>query len=79
VRTPKFNIKGLKDSFKERKYLASRISWTTLFEGILALYFLGAIIIGLQLANTSFLLFHTLLMLGYGTIFYYTIRHLKYK
>jgi len=79
VRTPKFDIKGLADNFRKRKYLASKISWTTLFEGFLAIYFLGAVIIGLQIANTSFLLFHVLLMLGYGTIFIYTIRHLRYK
>ena len=79
VRTPKFNIKGLKDSFQKHHYLASKISWTAMFEGVLALYFLAAIVLGLWHNNTVFIAFHTLLTIGYGTIFYYTIRHLKLK
>jgi len=31
IRTPKFNISGLKDSFKNHNYLARKVSWTTIF------------------------------------------------
>ncbi|HJW29880.1 MAG TPA: glycosyltransferase, partial [Saprospiraceae bacterium] len=37
VRTPKFNIQQLQDSFKKGFYEATRISNTTIFEGLLAL------------------------------------------
>ena len=79
VRTPKFDIKGISDSFKKRKYLASRLTWTTFFEGVLTLYFLSAIAWGIYWENPVFLIFHGLLAVGYGTIFYYTVRHLKTK
>ena len=77
VRTPKFDITGIRDSFQKRNYLASKLEWSAIFEGILAVYFTAAIIIGLMQDNTIFVAFHTLLAFGYGTIFYYTVRHLK--
>lgn len=79
VRTPKFDIKGIRDTFKKRQYLASKITWTTLMEGLLTLYFLAAVIWAIYWDHNIFLVFHALLAIGYGTIFYYTIRHLKFK
>ena len=79
VRTPKFNIKGLQDSFSERKYRNYRLSWTTIFEGLLTIYFLVAMVAGFYWEDRSFLLFHGLLAVGYGSIFIYTIRHLSLK
>lgn len=76
VRTPKFNIKGIADSFKKNKYVNAKLSWTTIFEGVLALYFLGGVVAAYYLQNTTFIGFHLLLCFGYGTIFYYTIQHL---
>ena len=77
IRTPKFNIKDLKDSFQKRQYLAHKIPWTTFMEGILCLYFLGAVLAALYLQNNTFIVFHFLLMIGYGTICYYSIRHVS--
>ncbi len=77
VRTPKFNINSIKDSFKKRNYLATRLSWTTIFEGLLALYFIGAVIAGVQMGDYTFMLFHVMLVIGYGSIFYYTVKHLR--
>ena len=79
VRTPKFDITDITGTFKSRKYLAHKISWTTFFEGFLSLYFLGGIIGGFYIQDMSFVFFHVLLMLGYGTIFYYSVRHLSHK
>lgn len=79
VRTPKFNIKGLRDSFNRNKYVIRKISWTTIFEGLLTLYFAGAVVSAIVLDNTVFILFHLMLALGYGTIFYYSLRHLSLK
>ena len=79
VRTPKFNIKNLKDSFKKQKYLTKKMSWTTMVEGFLAVYFALAVLAGLYIQNTTFIIFHLMLAIGYGTIFYYTLRHLGVK
>jgi len=79
VRTPKFNINGIKDTFRKQKYFQSNISWTTIFEGLLAIYFAGAVVIGWQLEDYTFLAYHLLLMAGFGTIFYYSIRHLNLR
>ncbi|MCB0610973.1 MAG: glycosyltransferase [Lewinellaceae bacterium] len=79
VRTPKFNIKSGKDSFAKNKYVTAKLSWTTIFEGLLAVYYTGAIAAAIWLQNTTFLFFHLTLAVGFGTIFYYTVRHLKVK
>ena len=79
VRTPKFNINNITDTFKKQKYFKTNISWTTIFEGLLAIYFLFAVIAGWQMQEMSFLLYHGLLMMGFGTIFYYSIRHLRLR
>jgi cellulose synthase/poly-beta-1,6-N-acetylglucosamine synthase-like glycosyltransferase len=79
VRTPKFNIKSLRDSFTRNKYVIKKLSWTTILEGLLALYFIGAVIGGWYLDNMTFIVFHFMLALGYGTIFYFSLRHLSLK
>ena len=79
VRTPKFNIQTIKDSFNKRKYLNHKLNWTTIFEGVLALYFLGGVFGGLYVQNTTFIFFHLMLFIGYGTIFYFTVKHLSLK
>jgi len=79
VRTPKFNIQTVKDNFIKRKYLSKELSWTTIFEGVMALYFLLAVIGGFLIQNTTFVVFHLMLAMGYGAIFYYTIRHLSLR
>ena len=79
VRTPKFNIQTIKDSFNKRKYLNHKLSWTTIFEGLLALYFLGGVLGGIYVQNTTFIFFHLMLFIGYGTIFYFSVKHLSLK
>jgi cellulose synthase/poly-beta-1,6-N-acetylglucosamine synthase-like glycosyltransferase len=79
VRTPKFNIQGLADTFSKSKYLPEKIPFTTFLEGLLALYFMGAIIAAIYYNDTTFIFFHLLLTFGYGAICYYSIRHLRFK
>lgn len=79
VRTPKFNIRQLQDSFKKGVYTAGQISGTTIIEGVLALYFLSAIVVGIAEGKTSFLIYHIMLMIGFGGIFLYTVRHLSHR
>ena len=79
VRTPKFNIQKLQDSFKKGVYAVGNISGVTIIEGVLALYFLVAIIAGIQSGKTSFLIYHFMLMIGFGSIFVYSIKHLSHR
>ncbi len=80
VRTPKFNIQTIKDSFAKGNYLSGKISWLTILEGIMAVYFFGAVVSGIFiLQNTTFVIFHLMLFIGFAAIFYFTIRHLSVK
>jgi len=79
IRTPKFNILKKKDTYENTIYTSSKLSATTIMEGLLSLYFLFAIVAGLLNHNKMFLIFHVLLMVGYGTIFYFSVKHSKYK
>ena len=79
VRTPKFDIKGLTDSFAKDKYHYKDINKVTIFEGLLAIYFMMAIIGAIVVGNTSFIIFHTLLAFGYSAIFFFSIKHSKTK
>ncbi len=79
VRTPKFNIQSIKDRLQRNSYLKKRLSWTTIMEGLMALYFSGATVYGILTENTIFVVYHALLSIGFGTIFYFTLRHLSLK
>lgn len=75
IRTPKFNIQSIKDSFQKQNYLAKKLPWTTIFEGLLAVYFLLGMLGGLYIEDLSFVIFHGMLMIGFGSICFYSVRH----
>ncbi|MCC7245979.1 MAG: glycosyltransferase [Saprospiraceae bacterium] len=79
VRTPKYGINGDKKQFKSASYVAKKISWVTIAEGFMALVFTGAVILGIATDNTAFVMFHSMLALGFGTICYYSIKHLNFR
>ncbi len=79
VRTPKFNIKNIADKFTNKKYIAQKIPFTTILEGLLCVYFIAAICAGVLIKNNSFILLHALLALGYGAICFYSVKHLRLK
>ncbi len=74
VRTPKFNIVGANGSWKNNIYLHHKITWTTMLEGLLSLYFFAGILIGWMVEDYGLMLFHFMLGCGYAGIFYYSIR-----
>jgi hypothetical protein len=79
VRTPKFNIKQIQDTVKKGFYVAGHVSATTILEGLLAIYFLSAVIMGFEQGKTSFIIYHFMLMIGFGGIFIYSIKHLSHR
>lgn len=75
VRTPKFNIKSLGDSFAKRNYLTRSLNAITLMEGFLAVYFIAAVCYAIYSGHSNFILLHILLAIGYSTIFVYSVAH----
>ena len=77
VRTPKFNIKTLKDSWKGNKYLKGKLSPNVIFEGLLMLYFgfglYSAFIVGDQGGDFGLFPFHLMLFIGFGYVFFKSI------
>ena len=76
VRTPKFNLGAVRGKLSSRKYLSGKLNLITVGEGMLSLYFLFAVVAGFYLGNTTFVVFHALLALGYGAIFFLSVKHL---
>ena len=82
VRTPKFNISNLKDSWKGNKYLSKKLSSNTILEGLLALYFLFGllssylvkVIGGADQVDFGLFPFHLMLFIGFGFVFYKSLR-----
>jgi cellulose synthase/poly-beta-1,6-N-acetylglucosamine synthase-like glycosyltransferase len=74
IRTPKFNIGHLKESWKGNKYLTKNISPNVILEGILMLYFAfgmySAFIVGDQGGDFGLFPFHLMLFLGFGFVFF---------
>ena len=77
VRTPKFNIGALKDSWKTNKYIKKTVSVHVIFEGILMLYFAfgmySAFIVGDQGGDFGLFPFHLMLFAGFGYVFFKSI------
>ncbi|MFK7783023.1 cellulose synthase family protein [Psychroserpens sp.] len=77
VRTPKFNISTLKDSWKGNKYLRKKLSPHVILEGLLMLYFgfglYSAFIVGDQGGDFGLFPFHLMLFFGFGYVFFKSI------
>lgn len=73
IRTPKFNIKNIKDSWKGNKYLAKNISTNVIIEGILIFYFAFGMYSAIQLNDFGFIPFYFLIFSGFVFVFYKSI------
>jgi hypothetical protein len=73
VRTPKFNIVNVSDSWKRNQYLVQKFGASTFFEGLLALYFLFGLLSAFRLEDFALAPFHFMLSLGFSLIFIYSI------
>ena len=78
IRTPKFNIKSVNDSWKENKYLSKKMPAYVIIEGLLMLYFAfgmySAFIVGDQGGDFGLFPFHLMLFIGFGYVFFNSIR-----
>ncbi|MFK2818614.1 cellulose synthase family protein [Flavobacteriaceae sp. LMIT009] len=77
IRTPKFNIKGEKGSWKGNKYLRTKVSPNIVLEGLLMIYFIfgiySAFVVGSN-GDFGFAPFHLMLVFGFGYVFFNSIR-----
>ena len=74
IRTPKLGLAGAAQQWQQR-YRTGGLDLRTGLEGLLALYFLFGLGAGLYFRNFGLLPFHLLLTVGFGLVFYYTVRH----
>ncbi|TYA74806.1 cellulose synthase family protein [Seonamhaeicola marinus] len=74
IRTPKFNINSLKDSWKNNKYIKKKLSTNVFFEGLLTIYFgfgmYSAFVVGDQGGDFGLFPFHLMLFAGFGYVFF---------
>ncbi|MFY0624679.1 MAG: glycosyltransferase family 2 protein [Reichenbachiella sp.] len=78
IRTPKFNIKNRTDKWNKNQYVQSKLTWPTALEGLLAVYFIGGVVIGLMAGDFILIIFHTMLALGFGIIFFHSLVAMKH-
>lgn len=69
VRTPKFNINNLKDSWKGNKYINTKLSPNMIVEGCLMIYFMFGMYSATQLNDFGMFPFHLMLCAGFGFVF----------
>jgi cellulose synthase/poly-beta-1,6-N-acetylglucosamine synthase-like glycosyltransferase len=70
VRTPKFNINNITDSWKGNKYLAKKLSPNMILEFALMVYFLFGMYSAIPLNDFGLFPFHFMLFLGFGFVFF---------
>lgn len=74
VRTPKYGTKSKSTSISKKSYFSQKMDWVAVGEGVLSLYFLGAIYLAKAYDMPEFLAMHVLLAVGYLILFGYAIR-----
>lgn len=75
IRTPKFNITGLKDHWLGNIYIAKRLDKDTLVETILWIYFLATTVLAIVWGFFDILPFLLLVTIGFGLIIFYSLKH----
>ncbi len=73
IRTPKFNVLSVKDSWKGNKYVQRQLSWVNWVEGLLMLYFGFGVVSAFMLHDYGLLPFHLMLFFGFGFVFYKSV------
>jgi hypothetical protein len=74
VRTPKFNLLHKSDSWKTNVYIQTKVNSLTIGEALLCIYFIFGIAVGIQLKDYGLLLFHAMMAVGFGSVFYYSMK-----
>lgn len=75
IRTPKWNLIGRNGSWSTKHYIEHNISIYSVLEGLLALYFLVALVFEIVAGEWGFVLLHFMLLFGFTFVFYLSIKH----
>ncbi|MEM9299398.1 MAG: cellulose synthase family protein [Bacteroidota bacterium] len=78
IRTPKFNITDKKESWEGNVYIKPSFTWLTFLEGMLCLYFIGGIAVGISLHDWGLIIFHVMLAIGFGSVFYHSVKPIRH-
>jgi len=76
VRTPKFSLVDKNDSWKNKKYAKTKVSYAVIFEFLLALYCLFGIGMSLYYLEISAVPFQLMFFVGFGFISVMSIKNL---
>lgn len=74
IRTPKLNIEGLKEKWKQNSYISDTISKNIIVEGLLILYFIFALFSAFRLNDYSLIALHVMLVIGFSFVFIKSIQ-----
>ncbi len=77
IRTPKFAIQKQSGSWTDKKYRALKTNPLTILEGLLMIYFIAGVAYAFWTNEFGLLPFHIMLSLGYGYVFFYSIKHTR--
>lgn len=76
VRTPKFNVIRKGDSWRRNLYASVKLDGLMFAEGLLCLYFIFGIVLGVMLKDPALIFFHVMLALGFGAVCVYSLKPL---
>ncbi len=77
IRTPKFNIQKKDDEWSDNTYMAQDITFVTVLEGLLCLYFIFGMAAGVYLGDFGLILFHLMLAIGFGSVFFMSVKPIR--
>jgi cellulose synthase/poly-beta-1,6-N-acetylglucosamine synthase-like glycosyltransferase len=75
VRTPKYSIRGKKDSWVDKSYVPVKISGTVVVELVLAVYCLFGVVSSIYFLELAAVPFQLLFFLGFSSVSYMSLRH----
>ena len=74
VRTPKYKITGKQESWKGKKYVNKKLSFTTYIEAFMAVYCFVGVVIAIGTAQIAAVPFQLMFFGGFATVSYLSIR-----
>ena len=78
IRTPKFNITSVTDSWKNNQYINFKVTPSVIIEVLLCFYFMAGIVAGIYLYDFGLIIFHFMLALGFGAVSFMSLKPLSY-
>lgn len=78
IRTPKFNITKKSESWSNNEYIRPKLTLGTWLEGLLCAYFIWGIVSAWLLHDFGLVIFHIMLAVGFGIVFFNSFRHIKH-